>query len=349
MAREIPPITFDFDGADLGDRRLAARLTWMAEALAARPDQPLPDVFLTEAGLEAGYRFFNNGRVTPAGILAPHIEATVARSRCAERLLVLHDTTLFHFDGRGFGPLRGATLGEGFFGHVALAVDGVAERAPLGVLGLCTFERTKRPRGRRKTEAERRDDNELRHWAELFEKVRDALGDARAVHVMDRQADSYALFSTMFGRADFVVRAAHDRIASSDGERVRSVLAEQPVVLERTVSITAREGTGLNRDRHQPARDERSAVLHVTAAAIDLPRPRDSHGSPRATTPAVLPLHLVRVYEPNPPDGERPIECKRSAVSHQRSASFRIAGTCDRRPETTRGIPRAQPIVFAEC
>jgi hypothetical protein len=308
VAQEIRPITADFDGADFGDRRLAARLTWLGEALAARPDQALPDALLTEAGLEAGYRFLNNERVTPAGILAPHIELTVARSRRAERVLVLHDTTTFHFNGRGFGPLRGATLGEGFFGHVALAVDGIAERAPLGVVGLRTFERQERPRGRRKTHSERRDDNEMRHWAELFGEVQEVLGDTRAVHVMDRQADSYVLFSTMFGNADFVVRATHDRIANSDGDRVRDVLAQQPVVLERTVSITARAGTGLNRDRHQPARDERTAVLHVTAAAIDLPRPCDSKGTPRATTPAAIPLKLVRVYEADPPDGEQPIE-----------------------------------------
>jgi hypothetical protein len=308
MAQQIPPIAVDFDGADLGDRRLTARLTWMGEALAARPDQPLPDALLTESGLEAGYRFLNNERVTPAGILAPHIEVTVARSRHAERLLVLHDTTTFHFNGRGFGPLRGATLGEGFFGHMALAVDGHAERAPLGVLGLRTFERLERPRGRRKTKTERRHDNEMRHWAELFGEVQDALGETRAVHVMDRQADSYQLFSTMFGRADFVIRATHDRIANSDGERVRDVLAQQPVVLERTVSVTARAGTGLNRNRHQPARDERTAVLHVTAAAIDLPRPGDWKGTLRETTPAVIPLKVVRVCEADPPEGEQPIE-----------------------------------------
>lgn len=296
----------DFDGAKLGDRRLAARLTWMGEALSARPDQPLPDVLLTEAGLEAGYRFLNNARVTPAQILAPHLEATVARARGAARLLVLHDTTTFHFNGRGFGPLRGAALGEGFFGHVALALDGAAERAPLGVIGLRTFERLARPSGRRKSKAERQQDNELRHWAELFDDVQGALGETRAVHVMDRQADSYVLFSTMFGRADFVVRAAHDRISGADGERLRDLLAPQPVMLERTVAVTARPGTGLNRDRHQPARDDRTAVLQVTAIGLDVPRPRDL---PRTTrTPATIPLHVVRVLEAEPPDGEQPIE-----------------------------------------
>ncbi len=308
MPHQLAPIAEEFQGADLGDLRLANRLVSLGQALAARPDQPLPDVLLTEAGLEAGYRFLNNERVMPAAVLAPHIGATITRCAGAERLLVLHDTTTFHFNGRGFGPLRGSDFGEGFFGHVALAVDGAGARAPLGVAGLRMFERAVRPKGQRKSLSERRADNELWHWAELFGEVQAALGNSRAVHVMDRQADSYMLFSTMLGSADFVIRATHDRIVNSDGDRVRAVLAEQPMILERTASITRRTGTGLNRNRHQPARDDRAATLHVTATAIDLPRPSDSKSTPRSTTPATIVLNAVWVHEVDAPDGEQPIE-----------------------------------------
>lgn len=306
MTRQLTPIAKEFEGADFGDQRLASRLVSMGEALGARPDQALPDVLLTEAGLEAGYRFVNNERVTAAAILAPHIAATLDRSRQADRLLVLHDTSAFHFNGRGFGPLRGAGLGEGFYGHIALAVGGIVEREPLGVMGLRTFEREDRPKGRHKSRDERRADNELAHWTKLFCEVTEALGDVQAVHVMDRQADSYVLFSTMVGRADFVVRAAHDRVTNSDGDRVRSILEQRPIVLERTVRISSRPAHGLNRDRHQPGRDERTAVLNVTAARIELPRPKAN--VPRTTTPASIALSCVRVFELAAPDGEQPIE-----------------------------------------
>ena len=119
---------------------------------------------------------------------------------------MLYDTTSFHFNDRGFGPLRGRGLGEGFYGHVALAVDGAAEREPLGVAGLRCFEREVRPEGQHKSLKERRANNELAHWAKLFSTVTESLGDVRAVHVMDRQADSYVLFSTMVGRP-FSVRS----------------------------------------------------------------------------------------------------------------------------------------------
>jgi hypothetical protein len=307
MKRQLAPVADDFANAELGDRRLVARLALMGEALASRPDQPLPDVLLTEAGLEAGYRFLKNERVTPAAILKPHIESTVARSRIADRLLVLHDTTTFHFNGRGFGPLRGADRGEGFYAHVALAIDGDVGRTPLGVLGVRTFERAQRPKGQRKTKVERRADNELHQWSALFDDVQDSLGDTRAVHVMDRQADSFALFAAMAGRADFVIRGTHDRIVTPDKQRVGDVLADLPVVLERTVQISSRKGAGWNRKRHQPVREDREAILHVTAGTISLPRP-DSNAAPRTSTPENVELNVVRILEVNAPEGEAPIE-----------------------------------------
>jgi hypothetical protein len=306
MDEQLTPITKEFEGAMLGDRRLAERLVTMGEALAARPDQALPDALLTEAGLEAGYRFVNNARVTAEAILAPHIEATVARSHRAGRVFVVHDTTTFHFNGRGFGPLRGARMGEGFYGHMALAVSGVDEREPLGVVGLRTFERKDRPEGQRKSRAERRADNELAHWERLFDEVTESLDGLRAVHVMDRQADSYVLMANMVGKADFVVRGAHDRIANSDGDGIRSVVAQQPVVLERTVQLSARPGTGINRKRHQPPRNERTTVLDVTAVRVDLPRPKKNVS--RTTTPSSISLSCVRVVEQAPPEGEQPVE-----------------------------------------
>lgn len=308
MTQLLASIADEFRGGDLGDLRLSARLVQMAECLSARPDQPLPDVFLNEAGLEGAYRFLNNDRVTPSAVLAPHIEATSARAKSAGRLLVLHDTTTLHFDGRGFGPLRGTGLGEGFYAHVALAVDATNQRAPLGVLGVRTFEREERPEGQRKTKEERRADNEMHHWRALVEDVLDSIGDVPAVHVMDRQADSFVLLSSMIGRTDFVVRATHDRVVNTDGERARALLAAQPVILQRTVGINARKGSGWTRDRHHPVREERTATLHIMSAPIELQRPTASNATPRGTTPPLIAMNAVRVVEADPPEGEQPIE-----------------------------------------
>ena len=72
LASEVAESSFD-------DKRLSARLKLLVEQLAKDPSLSLPQSF-ESADLEAAYRFFSNPRVTPQGILAPHINAT--RSRC---------------------------------------------------------------------------------------------------------------------------------------------------------------------------------------------------------------------------------------------------------------------------
>ena len=304
MPTQLPPVSDEFSGASLGDKRLSDRLVKVAEALAARPDQPLPSALKTEAGLEAGYRFLNNPRVTPDALLTPHFRATAERCHSVDRLLIIHDTTSFNFNGRGFGPLRGTAFGEGFFAHVALAVDGKGPRAPIGVLGVRTFERAKRPKGKRKTEEERRADNELKHWIDLVGESQVLLGSKPAIQVMDRQADSYELLAEMAEETDFVVRAAHDRVVGSDGGRVRELVENEPTLFERDVEVTARSGPGWNRKRHQPARAGRTARLSATAATTIVSRPKRLGA--KSELPIALQLNVVSVRELNPPEDEGP-------------------------------------------
>ena len=60
----------DFGGADLGDRRLDARLVRMGTAAMARPDASLPKMMSTNAELEATYRFVNQPQLRPEQVLA---------------------------------------------------------------------------------------------------------------------------------------------------------------------------------------------------------------------------------------------------------------------------------------
>ena len=57
----IPVMSAEFEGADLGDRRLANRLGLLADVLVRRPAVSFPHA-LDEAELEAAYRFFCSQR-----------------------------------------------------------------------------------------------------------------------------------------------------------------------------------------------------------------------------------------------------------------------------------------------
>src|ERR1700677_4153559 len=79
--------------ANFGDLRLSKRCSAIADALVRCPGAPLPRVAADDAELMGAYRFFNNEKVNPEAILAPHAKATAARAKLAKTVLVLHDTT----------------------------------------------------------------------------------------------------------------------------------------------------------------------------------------------------------------------------------------------------------------
>src|SRR5512137_1420758 len=112
----------EVETADLGDKRLTARLVRIAEQLAKAPDQSFPKAARSDAALEATYRFFGNESVTRAAILQPHVAATAARCAQAGAVFIAHDSTelLFSTERDGLGRLRGDHT-HGFLGHFALA------------------------------------------------------------------------------------------------------------------------------------------------------------------------------------------------------------------------------------
>src|SRR6266545_805143 len=83
----------EYENAGLGDRRLDERLALIASRLADHPEVSFPRAAANDSELEATYRFLNNPRAPPEGILAPHVRETLRRSIEASRLVVAHDTT----------------------------------------------------------------------------------------------------------------------------------------------------------------------------------------------------------------------------------------------------------------
>ena len=90
-------VASEYKDADLGDARLGARLTRIANAADARASLGFPQLFDSDSDLEALYRFLNNERITPKAVLEPHVAATLSRGVAEATCLVVHDTTEFCF------------------------------------------------------------------------------------------------------------------------------------------------------------------------------------------------------------------------------------------------------------
>ncbi len=305
-------------GGDLGDARLNARRDRLIDVLERSPATGFPEACASDGDAEALYRFLRNPRVSLRAVLEPHLAATQARCRALDEVLVIHDTTELSFAGEqvragltALGPRR-----QGFWVHAALAVSAEGLRAPLGVLSVVPFVRKAGPARRPKPHwrARFRDpDKRSRRWPASVTAARARVGDARcAIHLMDREGDSYELLATMVTHGDrFVVRLHYDRRvvpdeAATAPARLREALPRTDVVIEREVVLSPRR-VGAQRTplltRHPP-RNGRVATVRFAARSVIVHRPRD-HGAPLPTTLAV---NVVYAWEVHPPAGEPPVE-----------------------------------------
>ena len=298
-AASVQVVRNELGRAALKDPRQVERLRRVSEKLAARPDKGLPQVIRDASQLEGAYRFFSNRRVEFSMLLEAHAEQTRERARVASRVVVAHDSTEFAFGGerKELGRLSRKT--RGFVGHFALAIDG-ARALPLGVVHCEPLVRGEQEKRRKAANEEM---NEGLRWHRGAEAVHQSLPNA--VHVMDRDADSYALLEEMLlRRQDFVVRLCYRNRRTDEG-RIGAVAANARVVAEREVSVSSRapHPSPRHRRRHPPRRG-RTAKLEICAhPRAEILRPQNlGSASPR------LVVNVVRVNEPQPPSGQEPVE-----------------------------------------
>jgi hypothetical protein len=308
----LEKLAAEFDGVSFGDTRLGERLNHIVTLLGASPGDSFPEQMEADSELEALYRFFANPKVTVARLLAPHLKQTHRRMRDHKVVRVLHDTTPFAFDGsrQGLGIIaRGK---NGFFAHTALAVAPDETLEPIGVLGLRPYIHKNTKDNRRKTVSQkkmdtrntRRSQKESSRWEQLAIDVSAELpASVRAVHIMDQEADDYALFAELQKAGlSFVVRALPARLANEERLPVREILASKPARILRTIHLTPRSARKA-RISNQVERSERTADLKVRWGRITLRRGRYM----QADAPE-LSLYAVHVFEPSPPEGEEPVE-----------------------------------------
>jgi hypothetical protein len=287
--------------ADLGDERRSERLVVMATRAVAAPGASFPRQCEGVAELEATYRFLSNFRVRPDAVLAPHVKATQRRLAQHESVIVAHDTTELRFHGRreGLSDLSGG--GHGFRAHVALAIGAGEAREALGVLHIETL--VQRGPSRRRRGAAGDSESQGLRWQRGVERV-EALAPrgVRVIHVMDGEADAYALLAFMIERGhDFVVRGSYDR-RMAVGKLTES-LSGTVFMTARRVPLTRRvRPTDERRRRRHPPRRERTATVDIRVARMQMLRPTSARG------PQTLELNFVQVVEPTPPEGEPAVE-----------------------------------------
>jgi hypothetical protein len=299
----------EYREAQLGDRRRSRRLVQVAEMMSKRPEESFPGAASNDAELEATYRFLSNEDITAEAVLAPHVRQTVRRAGEAASVVVAHDTTEFNFGKSPREDLGRVGQGKsfGFYGHFALAIAATGERDPLGVVAFAIHQRLggKGRAGHRARQAD--PTNEFQRWHQVLEEAEQQLTHVNPVHVMDREADSYAFLADLVrDRRRFVIRmaSASRRLADEPG-CVGEVIGRAHVVAEREVPLSARGRSSMpSYAKYHPERQARTARVEISASTVTIKRPSSANANPaRAVT-----LNVVRVFEPSPPEGQPAVE-----------------------------------------
>lgn len=312
----------EFAGLILPDKRLVDRVLKFVAAAAMSPSESLPDMLQDVASLEAAYRLLSNERVTPQALHKPHQARTIERTRQTSNVVVVHDTSDVQTPWAEPSEVGYLSTGKaGYRAHLSLALSLESNRPvrPLGVLSVEPVFRSKfskaawrkHPNG---VETAHWKDKEYARWHRGVDTSAQALADCPSViHVMDREADCYALFSQIQQLDQgFVVRLRIDRRAKRaddadddfDWSTLGKLATEMQGVCTREVPLSKRgaKRTPATLKTHPP-RESRNALLQFSSMKVEIARSRYASGCPASLT-----VGFVRVWEPNPPQGEEPVE-----------------------------------------
>jgi hypothetical protein len=300
-----------FNGIDLGDARRTARLVQAADGLCRHPGGTLPDKFPKPADLRAFYRLMNCETVTHGHLLSAHAEDTRGRvAACGtDVVLVLHDATELDYTTRQALSKRMGQIGKGtrrgYLCHnslaVRLSVDPTQETVVPETLGLLSQILHRRPRvckNETHSETRHRVSRESRLWQRGVEGCSPTPAGVRLVDVSDSLSDvfEYMAYEVTHDRR-FVLRAKENRrLAAPIGEDsyLFDALRAVKAMGQRTLKVAA-----------SPGRTARTTQVQVAFRPVCIAPPSRKSGD---YAPVPLDLWAVRVWEPNTPANEEPLE-----------------------------------------
>jgi len=330
-----------FDGLDLGDVRRTRRLVDVFTAMCRHPGGTLPAKMNKPKRLRAFYRLMNRDEVTHEALMASH--AKEARRRIAAvgvaaagaavgelkasgpaafestrieianvaagelpTVLILHDGT--ELDYSTLKALRsrlgqiGQGTGHGYICHNSLAVRAQTGES-LGLTSQILHHRVKVAKKETAKQSRERTSRESLLWLQGAEASGPAPAGVRCVDVCDSLADTFEFMAyEVTHNRHFVIRAKENRKlaepladkAAAGEEYLLDALRKLPSAGTRSIKVLTSSG-----------RKGRDTTVCVSFSKVRIAPPHEKWGN-YADEP--LDLWAVRVWEPNTPAGEEPLE-----------------------------------------
>lgn len=286
----------EFSGLDLGDSRLNKRLINVADALASHPESTINAACGDWSSAKAAYRLFDNEKVSPEGVLAPHFQRTLERMSEHQRVFAIQDTTYLdytdHPSTQGLGSIGTKSQKRmGFVKHTTLMVS--ESGVPLGCLTDKVWVRD--GFGAKDHKSKRLEEKESYRWIEALSAVKSVMPEGvEVIFVSDRESDIYEFFVEA-GEMAFVIRAAQDRCVDASVGKLSELVRCQEVAGEFRAEV-ARCG-------NQPACE---AMVSVRFTEARLCPPRHRASGTEALEP--VDVSVIWVVESDPPESVAPLE-----------------------------------------
>jgi len=308
-----------FGHAQLGDKRRTRRLIAIANELVHHPGGTLPHKLRNPADLTALYRLCQRKEVTHEALMRSATQHVMQQiDQHDADVLILHDGSELDYTShqslKNLGQL-GTGSNRGFIAHHSLAVD-PTRREVIGLVSQILHVREKVSPGETPSQKRRRSSRESRLWKTATSTLPN---DPKLVDVCDSAADTFEFLDhEIHSGRRFVIRSGyqrrvrpgHDPEKNSETWLLQDWVKQVEPLGSYMLPIEAKPGCprkkrGRNGKLKHPPRKARTARLLVSATAVRImvpDSPRGEHGS------EPLPVWIVRVWEPDPPAGEEPIE-----------------------------------------
>jgi hypothetical protein len=300
----------------LNDKRLNDRFAVILDRLSSKPNVSIPGACKGWSETLAAYRFFDNAKLSPERLLAPHVEATTRRAREYPVVLVAQDTTEIEWTRKQEkvgGPLTDENR-WGAYAHPCLVLT--PERVPLGVIHANLWTRDPDDFHKRNERAYKPlEEKESFRWLVGYRqscRLAEECPQTRVVCLSDSEGDIYECLqegvTETNGRcADWIVRACQDRrLQAPSGQKLYAAVSQAAVCGQATVEVSAREQKTGDGSRRRGARSARQAKVTIRATTVTLKAP-ERRGAAKTSLRNVS-VNVVMVREESPPTGEEPIE-----------------------------------------
>jgi Transposase DNA-binding len=302
----------NFGTLDLGDPRRTERLVSSVDAMCRHPGGTLPDKFPKPAALRAFYRLMDRPEVTHDVVMQAHTAQTrlCLATGAAGVVLVLHDATELDYTTKKTLEKQLGQIGQGthrgYICHNSLAVRLVPPKEAkddvipetLGLLSQILHHRPKVRKNETKKQARQRRNRESRLWLRGVQACGAAPTDVCCVDVSDSLSDTFEYMAyELTNQRHFVLRAKENRRLEQPVQGVSylfDAIRALPSVGARPLTVQA-----------SPGRKARKTTVQVAFTPVRLAPPGKKSGD-YAKEP--LDLWAVRVWEPNTPTNEEPLE-----------------------------------------